>query len=644
MITAMHLWERVKRIVLGGVPQHHAFSSGPKPIDAMFAELQGRGRTPKANRVEALTVPAILRSRNLICSVATLPLQVRDPSNRVIRSPLFTQIDPDIANVVTLAQTFEDLLMDSIAWWRVLARGFDGYPTKARRVDPNTVSLDPPPGSRSPAPLPSGQDPRGARVWIDGEEVAARDVIRFDSPNPSVLAAGGRAILRAILLDQTARLYADDPRPLDYFTLADDAEEPKDDEIELILAAWKRARQLRKTGYVPKSLQYVTVDQPSPADLQLVELQKQSSLETANMTGLDPEDLGVSTTSRSYSNVIDRRRDRINDVLAPYMAAIAGRLSMGDVTKLGYLVGWDLDDYLKSNPTERWHVYEVAHRIGAITVEEIRKREGWEPMDTSQPAQAVTPQQPADPQGVEARKVVALRFDAPTSHEFTWDRSITRFSVDTQKRTINGTALPYGVVGVKYGLKFRFRKGSLQYGEVSRVKHFKDHVTPVGKALNLVDGDKAFTASLSVANGATGDELLQLADDGVYDGLSVGVDFSLDPDDGDVELADDGVYDVLRADLREISTTAMPAFDDARVTSVAASRDRGAPPMEKCATCGTEHAANVACAVALQAAQQQQQQQPAPPVPVQLTAEQHKVWADLAGKLGLAAPPPHARD
>ncbi len=38
--------------------------------------------------------------------------------------------------------------------------------------------------------------------------------------------------------------------------------------------------------------------------------------------GIDPEDVGVNTTSRTYANIKDRRKARINDTLSPYMRAV----------------------------------------------------------------------------------------------------------------------------------------------------------------------------------------------------------------------------------------------------------------------------------------------------------------------------------
>ncbi|HZN70143.1 MAG TPA: phage portal protein [Micromonosporaceae bacterium] len=378
-------------------PQRVTFDAPPRPIDQVILEMSGQGSAPRVGRVEALSVPAVQRGRNLICSIATLPLVQRDKNRAVVINPLFEQLDPDVPNVVTLAQTLEDLFFEGIGWWRITGQDFAGYPIAVRRLDPSSVSLTPPGNAGSPAPLPAGHDPRGAAVWIDGVRTPASVVIRFDSPNPAVLKVGGRAIRRAILLDQTARMYADDPRPLDYFTPGEGADPIDDDDVAVELAKWKAARRKRSTAWIPLSMKYNTVDAPSPADLQLVQLQQQVSLDLANALGVDPEELGISTTSRTYFNAIDRRQSRINDVLLPYMRAVTDRLSMGDVTRRGHKVVFDLDDYLRADPTTRWNVYKTALDMGAITVEEIREEEGWTPLPPGGQPQPAPPPPPAAP-------------------------------------------------------------------------------------------------------------------------------------------------------------------------------------------------------------------------------------------------------
>ncbi|MEU4675744.1 phage portal protein [Micromonospora sp. NPDC023737] len=540
--------------------------SAPRPVDQLLLARMDRVGALTVGRTEALSVPAVLKGRNLICSIATLPLVQRRPDRQVAENPLFAQFDPDVANVVHLSQTLEDLVFDGIAWWRVTAFGWDGYPTSVRRLDPAAVSLTPP-STRAPAPLPSGLDPRDAVVYVEGRPVPASEMIRFDSPNPAVLDVAGEAIREAMLLKRAASAYADDPQPTSFFTPSEGADPADDDDIREMLDDWKQARKQRSTAYIPAALKYNSVSQPSPRELQLVELKRQAGLEIANAFGVDPEDLGISTTSRTYANVIDRRRDRINDVLAPYMRAVTDRLSMGDVTKRGYTVTFDLTDYLKSNPTERWATYTAAKNLGAMSVEEIREAEGWADL----PLAARPEEQPAErPEQVEADTPPAMTFDSPSG--LTFDAEVTGFSVDTETRTVEGLAMPYGRVGRKNGMAYRFDRGSLQWADPGRVKLYDVHQQAIGRALELTDTPAGLRVKFKVARGADGDRLLGLAEDGVYDGMSVGVDFDMTADTVP-DPRNKGVTLVRRADLREVSLTPMPVFDDARVTRVAASRD-----------------------------------------------------------------------
>lgn len=590
--------------------------SAPRPIDQVIWEMSGRN-PGRVSREQALTVPAMVKGRNLICSISTLPLVQLNARNERVRLPLLEQIDPDVPNVVTLAQTLEDLLFEGISWWLVIATDGQGYPTYARHVDVSSVSLDPPPDARTPAPLPGGYDPRAASVWIDGVQVPASSVIRFDSPNPAVLKSGARAIRRAILLDKAAAMYADDPRPLDYFTPAEGAEEIDDDEVKDILAEWKAARKKRSTAWVPASMKYNSVDAPSPQQLQLVELQQRAALDVANMVGVDPEDLGVSTTSRTYANAIDRRRDKINDVLSPYMRAVTDRLSMGDVTRRGYRTVFVLADYLKSNPTERWSVYKIQHELGAITLDEIREEDERPPLPPgARPAPPPPPAVPGDEteeSEVDERTVDASRAamfaelrksglrlsDDEASLQFA-DLPVTEFSVDRKTRTITGLALPYGKIGTKYGLAFRFDRGALVWSDPTRVKLNKHHDVreTVGYAAEIKDTPAGLRMRFKVARGAAGDDALQLAEDKVLDGLSVGVNFDAAADTAP-DPQNQGVLLVRRADLRHVALTPEPVFDDARVSEVHASRTEGTT-VEECATCGQRHAPGVACPTAPQ--------------------------------------------
>lgn len=635
------------------------------PIDQLIMSMIGGSvLSPSVSRTAALSVPAVLRGRNLLCSIATLPLEQLGPDRSKVPNPLLAQVDPDIPNTVTLAQTVEDLLFVGESYWRILGFGWDGYPVSAMHLDYTSVSVTPP-TDRNPAPLPSGLDPRdGSVVWVDGVEVGWDELIRFDSPNPGLLNVGGRTINRALLIDQVASLYSKNPRPLDYFSPADGVDPASDTEIASILSAWATARQASSTAYVPAALKYNSVDSPTPQEMQLVELAKQATLDLANLMGVDPEDLGVSTTSRTYQNAVDRRQDMINTVFAPYLRAITDRLSMGDVTKRGYRVEFDLDDYLKPDPQTRWTVYQTAKGIGALTVDEIRARECLPDLTPAQRAElnpptadgntvpAVGQDDPADEAADDqaqawrppmvtlgryryaratfpytiakdtehcpASKPWALRKtdtgELIACHE-TKEKAVAQqsaigannhsspagarfiavpvqnFRVDVERRIIEGLALPYGRVADNGGGRFRFAKGALRYTDPGRVKLFRDHdySQALGRMTDARDTDEGVFVRYKVARGQAGDEALALAEDGVLDGLSVGVDFSRTDTGPDPE--NKGVTLVRRATWRETSLTAMPAFDDARLTSVTASRKGAAVPAEEENTEATEETA-----------------------------------------------------
>jgi len=387
----MALVDRV-RAVFGMGPRRTFDEPRPVRFSAVYPVDQlviwAQQRMGRVGREEALSVPAVLRGRNMLCSISTLPLEAVDAQNRVQDHPLLGQVDANVPNVVTLAMTVEDLLFEAVAWWRITDFGPDGYPVSAVRYAPEQVSMTPPSDYRHGL-LPSGlpTEPAadaamlpGRAVWMGGEPVTWDQVIRFDSPNPALLVSGQRAIARAIALDKTADLYAGNPQARGFFAPADPNADPgNDDEIIKALDDFAEARSKRLDGYVPAALVYNPISNPTPAEMQLVEMQRRADLAIANALGVDPEDIGLSTTSRTYQNATDRRKDRVNDVLAPYMKAVTDRLSMPDVTRDGVTVRFSLDDYLKADPKTRAEVQQAYVTMGVTDAAEVRAAEGLPP-------------------------------------------------------------------------------------------------------------------------------------------------------------------------------------------------------------------------------------------------------------------------
>jgi hypothetical protein len=585
------------------------------PVDQVIAEMwDGAGRVTQD---EALTVPGVLRARNIIAGgLASWPLVLMDDQNRVSRAPLLDQIDPQVTNIVTIAQTIQDLLFEGISWWRVLARDRDGFPLYCEHLDFHSVTINPPGDGRSRALLPSGVDPRRAQILVDGQPVSPLEIKRFDSPNPGVLRSCGAVIKLAATYGKTSQKYANNPRMHDFFTPSDPTVDPLEDDEDVadLLADWEDTRRKGTTGYVPAALKYNTAEQMTPADQQLAQLQELATKHVATALGLDAEDLNVSTTSRTYANDSDRRQDRINDTLQAYVTAFTQRMSMNDMTRRGKRVVARSDTYMRADPVTRSAFAETMFNLvdpvtgkRAMTIDEIRDREELPPAAPGQAPPVAAGNVVPIRSGGSGTARVAAAAEGSAAVTFAADGDPVRFhlepvavgfQVDVARRTISGIAVPYGPtdIGRKGGRKFRFQQGSIVWpADLSRVKLLVDHVfsSPVGHATALEDTPDGLLATFKVGTGADGDQVLAWAAEKVRDGLSVGVDF-----DADLDCIPDplnpGVLLVKPGAALgvEISNVAMPAFDRARVATVVASSDGG---NMHCSACGTVHAPGVAC-------------------------------------------------
>src|SRR6266542_3776618 len=300
---------------------------------------------PRISRAEALQVPAVLRSRNLIAgTLARLPIHVRDRERRIAPpTTLLNQIDPDLPNIVTFAQTFEDLLFEGVSWWRVTAFGWHDYPVSAQHIGVDRVNVQ---GCGPPA---NGQWPTTgpARVYVDGLPVSDGELIRFDSPNPPLLVHAARAIRSCLELDRAASRYSNYPYPLGYFTPREGVRPKEDpDAIEEMLDRWEQGRRHHVWGYIGAAWE----GKQFQFDADQIQLHEQ------------------------------RRQDLIDFTLAPYMTAVEERLSMHDVLPRGYEAKFNLDGFLRADTLGRFQAHKIALDSGFETVEEVRALEDLPPL------------------------------------------------------------------------------------------------------------------------------------------------------------------------------------------------------------------------------------------------------------------------
>ncbi|WP_235739041.1 phage portal protein [Nocardioides alcanivorans] len=332
---------------------------------------------PRISRREALSVPSVKRGRDLIAVLGSLPLRLLDADNQVTPCTLLCQPEDGIPSVITWTRVVEDLIFGEAAGLAVTAFGWDGRPATVVHLDQDSISV--------PTHTQSYRT-------VTGSGTATRYapdplLIRIDSPTPPLLVHGARAIRALGRLEAAALNAADGVPPQDFFTPADEGVDPfpndgdldedgeEINEVGEFLADWMRMRQIRATGYVPHNLKY-NVNGFNPKDLQLVEAREMAITEIARLMGIDGDELGVSTTSRTYANMQDRRRQFLDFTLGPYMRAIEGRLSMDDVTPPGYTVRFDTSQFAAADDKTAAETDEILIRAKVQTVEEVRARRG----------------------------------------------------------------------------------------------------------------------------------------------------------------------------------------------------------------------------------------------------------------------------
>jgi hypothetical protein len=321
----------------------------------------------RISRAEALSVPAVKRARDLIAgSLAILPLFAVNSLGQRIDVGLLQQPESALGLVraVTVAMTVEDLMLEGRCLWLILLRTSQGFPQAVQRIEFGKWS----------------QDATTGEIRVDGRVVDNRDLILFTSPNSPLLVTGARAIRNLLELERTAARYADEPEASVSWR-ATDGVDPDEDDVRGFLSAWVAARKARATAFVPAAFEQVESKRLTPEESQLISAREFMVTEVARLTGIDADALSVNTTTRTYSNITQRRREFVDFVLGPLLVAIEQRLSLGDVTPRGTEVRFNLDAFLRADTGERYSSYAVAIDKGFLSVDEVRELEHREPLE-----------------------------------------------------------------------------------------------------------------------------------------------------------------------------------------------------------------------------------------------------------------------
>lgn len=329
---------------------------------------------PKVERDVAMSLPAIIRCRNLIAgTIASIPLHLyRKSTGEELGSPKWLE-QPAVNQPlsVTLAYTVDSLLFYGVAYWRVTELyADDGRPARFEWIAPTRVSFF----TDSTTSMVTQYQLDGSAVPMSG----LGSLITFQSLNEGILNTGATIIQQAYRVQRAAYEAAVVPTPTGIIknTGADLGEQ----EVAALLAQWKSARQRGTTAYLTSTLDYQP-SQFSPKDMGYVDLIQNLTTQIARLCNIPAYYLSADeNNSMTYANVQDERKQLISLALQPFITAIESRLSMDDITNSQNYVRFAIDDtFLRADTMTRLAAIEKMIQIGLISVEQAREMEDLSP-------------------------------------------------------------------------------------------------------------------------------------------------------------------------------------------------------------------------------------------------------------------------
>ena len=308
------------------------FDRKPKELQAQAApQIMGDSfyasnyyYSPSVTRHAAMSVPAVKRCRDLLCTVGSIPLEYKKKSTgEEIAAPRWVhQLSKHQPQFVTISYLVDSLLFFGEAFLEI---------TETYQEDGRGAVFEWVANTR----VITEVDPYGQFVTqylVDGKPrpmSGLGSLVTFQAFNEGILTTGARTIQAAIDVQKAAAVAAQTPMPSGY--LKNTGADLPADQVTGILAAWKSARASRSTAYLNSAIDFQP-QQFDPASMQLVEARKYTTEIISHLVGIPSYYLNADTASNTYSNTIQERRNLVDFSLKPLISVVEQRLSMDDIT------------------------------------------------------------------------------------------------------------------------------------------------------------------------------------------------------------------------------------------------------------------------------------------------------------------------
>jgi hypothetical protein len=302
--------------------------------------------TNGSRRARAMTLPVIVRGRDLICdTIAGLKLEMyREMWNgdsmeeiRLAPRSWLSRIDQSVPNQFILSWTIDDLIFEGRAFWLIESRSADGFPMSFTRL---------------PAAMVQTLDQQGEvyfgpskQVIFNGVQLDPRDLIQFISPMQSLNTTGARAVEIALRIEESRLRASCSVLPSGY--LRQTGGEPlSSQELSDLAAQFNLARTSgNNTAALNEFLEYVPTT-ATPDKMLMIESADYSARDLGRILGVPSYLLSVSIGAYSYQSSQQSRIDLWTYACKALADCITETLSSDNVLPHGTMVRFDVDDFL----------------------------------------------------------------------------------------------------------------------------------------------------------------------------------------------------------------------------------------------------------------------------------------------------------
>ena len=300
------------------------------------------GQTVGVTRSRALSLGAISRSRDVLCSlVGSLPLRQYgtqwngEDLEEIPLPPEQWHLQPEsnVPRSITLAWLTDDLIFHGRAYLYTVEKYANGFPARFQWLPAEDVNLV--------SSSFRGNRPVGGiqQITYAGRVLDPNLVHIFYSPYEPLLRSAARSIRIAERLDAAAERYAVNDTPPGH--LKQTRGNPLDaDEMSAMAEKWSEARQEGRTAFAPEEIDWVESNM-DPSRLQLVEARQYAALELSRHANVPPWIVGISTGGMTYQNAMQAKADAVTFGALGYIEALEQGFSQNSMTPRGRVIRLD---------------------------------------------------------------------------------------------------------------------------------------------------------------------------------------------------------------------------------------------------------------------------------------------------------------